>query len=168
MSGEKDSRLIDDWMNEIEGAVYDLSLRKDILEKTRRLLTKAVEAGLTGTGHSATYTAFACFDVACRVCGEQMSIHRMLRTPLWKGLKAKRAKKTVSVLLRRLGFRMCFNCGAEGKPNEHFCQVCGTWLSRTVCEEELKMALSRRATSRTQYRSRPTSKNRTSILDDSD
>jgi hypothetical protein len=135
-SGERESQLIDTWANELETVIYDLHLRKDVLNKARRLLTRSIDLGLLSDINSATYVAFSCFCVACRMCGEHVPLDQMLKIPLWKGVKAERANRSVHTLLRDLGLRICLKCGAEGKSHEDFCQACGAWLSTNVISEE--------------------------------
>ena len=116
MSWENESEFINVWMNELEILVYDLKLQKNVLDKSRRLLTKAADAGLTGTGHAGSYLALGCFYVACTMCGEHMQLDQMISLPLWAGLSTKKIIKSVDALIRRLGLRVCPKCGREVVP----------------------------------------------------
>lgn len=144
MSWESESQFINVWMNELETAVYDLKLQQPVLEICRRLLTKAADAGLTGTGHAGSYTVLGCFYIACTMCGERVPLDRMLSMALWNGLKAKKITRTVDALIIRLGVRICSKCGQEAQSDEKFCQNCGTWLSRTIISlQELERCVAR-------------------------
>lgn len=118
-------------MNELETLVYDLKLQKDVLFKSRRLLTKAADAGLTGTGHVGSYVCLGCFYVACTMCGERLQLDQLISQPLWTGLSIKKVIKSVDALIRRLGLRVCPKCGREAE-SEKFCKACGTWIPRSI------------------------------------
>src|SRR6266516_6707392 len=132
MRGGTETDFINKWIDELETLIYELKLPPQIIEQTRRLLTRAIDVGLGGSGRPGSYMALACFYLACRMTARELQLDSLLRRPLGEGLTGQRLTESVKAIQFELGLRICSKCGLRHDPVEKFCSTCGKWIPYTV------------------------------------
>jgi hypothetical protein len=130
-----ESEFINKWIREIEIQVYELGLPGTVTDKTRKLLTRSVEAGLTGAGHKNASVAFCCLYLAIRTCGEQVDVGRLLRYPLWRQLSDYALEQAFSKIPTSLHINSCPKCGVTDDASDKFCRRCNSKLSSNLIPE---------------------------------
>jgi hypothetical protein len=132
MSGGTETEFINKWIDELETLIYEFKLPPQVIEQTRRVLTRAIEAGLGGSGHPGAYLALACFYLACRMTPRELQLDSLLMRPLGEGLTGQRLTDSVKSIQFGLGLRICSKCGVRPDSSEKFCSACGKWIPYNV------------------------------------
>ncbi len=97
----RQTEFIDTWINELEMLVYEFDVERAVLDESRRLLIRAVDAGITA-GRKGASVALACFYLACRMKSEFVPLNRLLKAPLGHGISRTEMASTVRILIRDL------------------------------------------------------------------
>jgi ribosomal protein S27AE len=129
------TEFINKWIREIEIQVYELGISGCVVDEAKKLLIRSVDAGLTGTGHKNATVTFCCLYLACKTCGDQVDLARLLRHPLWERLTGDDIEKTLPKMSISLDIRFCPKCGVSEGHSDKFCGRCGSWVTSNLIGE---------------------------------